>query len=264
MPFGHTPTTLISLRNFAPIFFMWPSRNPCDRPSVAPDFIARWMFSNSCVIAASEMRHSTRSELRTMSSISPAVPLSVVKPTLAASANDLLFLRSPMTTLMPRRSSESRRFCACAGPCELHPRTAVCLTPLRASARSGNLSRPPTTTSSVVRASLIDFVPNTLVRLGFMAMSPRLVKFHSEGQSIPTNPREPYNIDVRGAIVGNPEEGGSFDFCPKTCYCGEYESPVEDLSKARQVDRKAVFDARARVRLRQQVHQDAPESDQMH
>src|SRR3989338_315207 len=42
-----------------------------------------------------------------------------------------------------------------------------------------------------------------------------------------------------------------FDFCPRTWYCGAYESPVEDVSKAWQMDRKAIFDPRPRVRLRQ-------------
>src|SRR2546428_4957101 len=36
MPLGHTAITLMFDGHLAPTFFMWPSRKPCDRPSVAP------------------------------------------------------------------------------------------------------------------------------------------------------------------------------------------------------------------------------------
>ncbi len=64
--------------------------------------------------------------------ISPSVPFSSVKPALRASAIDALPARRPTFTLMPVPASESRRFCACAGPCEPQPMTPICLTPANA------------------------------------------------------------------------------------------------------------------------------------
>ena len=61
----------------------------------------------------------TRSDSRITSNISPSVPLSSVKPAArAASASSDEPSRRPTLTLMPVPSSESRRFCAWAGPCE--------------------------------------------------------------------------------------------------------------------------------------------------
>ena len=70
--------------------------------------------------------------------ISPSVPFSSVKPALRASAIDELPARRPTFTLMPVPSSESRRFCACAGPCDPQPMTPICLTPANALGSSGN------------------------------------------------------------------------------------------------------------------------------
>eukprot|EP00959_Pyramimonas_sp_CCMP1952_P139951 2928754-Pyramimonas_sp.AAC.1 len=50
MPLGATSTTLMSLRNSAPSFFMMPRRKPWLRPRVAPGFIAARMrgYSSAC------------------------------------------------------------------------------------------------------------------------------------------------------------------------------------------------------------------------
>ena len=83
------------------------------------------------------------------SNISPSVPFSSVKPALRASAIDELPARRPTLTLMPVPSSESRRFCACAGPCEPQPMTPICLMPSNALGSSGSRWRPPLTICSV-------------------------------------------------------------------------------------------------------------------
>ena len=67
---------------------------------------------------------------RITSYISPRVPLALVKPTASASFIDDEPSRSPTLTLMPVPSSDSRRFCACAGPCDDQPMTPICLMPV--------------------------------------------------------------------------------------------------------------------------------------
>src|SRR6185436_6165597 len=74
---------------------------------------------------------------------------SSLNPALRASAIELDPPRRPTFTLIPVPSSESRRFCACAGPCEPQPITPICLTPANAFASSGNRCRPPLTICSL-------------------------------------------------------------------------------------------------------------------
>ena len=84
MPLGQTPMTLMLAGNLAPTLLMWPSRKPCDRPSVAPGLRFSKTFSYTSACAASEISSSTRSDSRITSNISPRVPLSRVKPALRA------------------------------------------------------------------------------------------------------------------------------------------------------------------------------------
>ena len=82
MPLGQTAMTLMFAGNFAPTFFMCPSRKPWDSPSVAPGRMASSTLPNSSAWAASEMRSNTRSDSRTTASISPRVPFCSVNPAL--------------------------------------------------------------------------------------------------------------------------------------------------------------------------------------
>jgi hypothetical protein len=82
---------------------------------------------------------------RITSYISPKVPLALVKPTASASFIDDEPSRRPTLTLMPVPSSDSRRFCAWAGPCEDQPMTPICLMPSNALGSSLKRSRPPLT-----------------------------------------------------------------------------------------------------------------------
>ena len=70
--------------------------------------------------------------------ISPSVPLSFVKPTASACFIDAEPSRRPTLTLMFEPSSDSRRFCACAGPCDDQPMTPIREMPSNARGRSGN------------------------------------------------------------------------------------------------------------------------------
>ena len=70
--------------------------------------------------------------------ISPSVPLSFVNPTASACFIEAEPSRRPTLTRMPEPSSDSRRFCACAGPCEDQPMTPIWETPSNAFGRSGN------------------------------------------------------------------------------------------------------------------------------
>ena len=73
--------------------------------------------------------------------ISPSVPFCSVKPASRGRRIEDEPSRSPIFTLMSVPSSESRRFCACAGPCEPQPITPICLTPSNALGSSGSDSR---------------------------------------------------------------------------------------------------------------------------
>ena len=75
-----------------------------------------------------------------------------LSPAASASAHDDDPSRRPTTTSMPVPSSESRRFCAWAGPCEPQPITPMRLMPAKASGSFGNRWRPPLTTVSLVPA----------------------------------------------------------------------------------------------------------------
>ena len=159
MPFGQTAITLMFAGNFSPAVSRYPSRKPCDRPSVEPGFSASKICLCSCACAASEMRRMVRSSPRMTSNMSPSVPSFSVKPAARASAIDSEPLRKPTTTLMPVPSSDSRRFCACAGPCEPQPMTPICLMPASAFGSRLNRCRPPrrklssTPSSSIVSTS---------------------------------------------------------------------------------------------------------------
>ena len=96
------------------------------------------------------------------SNISPSVPFSSVKPAAAASFIEDEPSRRPTLTLMPVPSSESRRFCAWAGPCDPQPMTPICLMPAKALGSSGNRWRPPATMVSSRSAILTTRVSNTL------------------------------------------------------------------------------------------------------
>jgi hypothetical protein len=135
--------------SFAPTFLRCPIRNPCDSPSVDPGRSASNTFEYSSPCAASEISSSEMSDSLITANISPSVPLSSEKPALRASAIEPDPPRSPTFTLIPVPSSESRRFCACAGPCDPHPMTPICLTPAKAFESSGNRCRPPLTICSL-------------------------------------------------------------------------------------------------------------------
>jgi hypothetical protein len=91
------------------------------------------------------MSSTTRSLLEMMSNTSPRVPLDLEKPQASASVQEGESARRPMETLTSRPASakESRMFWAWAGACEPQPMTPTCLTPAKAPASLGNLSRPP-------------------------------------------------------------------------------------------------------------------------
>ena len=99
---------------------------------------------------------------RITSYISPSVPFSLVKPTAAASFIEDEPSRRPTLTRMPEPSSDSRRFCAWAGPCDDQPMTPICLMPSKALGSSGNRWRPPATMVSSRSAILTTRVSNTL------------------------------------------------------------------------------------------------------
>jgi hypothetical protein len=82
---------------------------------------------------------------RMTSYISPSVPLALVKPTASASFIEDEPSRRPTLTRMPVPSSDSRRFCAWAGPWEDQPITPICLMPSNALGSSGKRFRPPAT-----------------------------------------------------------------------------------------------------------------------
>ncbi len=149
MPFGQTAMTLMLAGSLAPTFFRWPSRKPCDRPSVAPGRRLSNTRGKSSPWAASEISSRTMSDSLMTANISPSVPFASVKPALRASSIEPEPARRPILTLMPVPSSESRRFWACAGPCEPQPITPICLTPAKALGSSGNRWRPPLTICSV-------------------------------------------------------------------------------------------------------------------
>ena len=94
--------------------------------------------------------------------MSPSVPLALVKPTASASFIDDDPSRRPTLTLMPDPSSDSRRFWACAGPCEDQPMTPICLMPSKALGSSGKRFRPPATMVSSRSAILTVRVSKTL------------------------------------------------------------------------------------------------------
>mmetsp|Transcript_37732 Transcript_37732/g.63507 ORF Transcript_37732/g.63507 Transcript_37732/m.63507 type:complete len:302 (+) Transcript_37732:1106-2011(+) len=163
MPLGATSTTLMSLRNSAPSFFMIPSRKPCDRPRVAPGFIAARMRGYMSACAPSEMSSITRSLSAITSNTSPMA--SGLKPHASASATDLEPARRPTFMLMssPAASMESRMFCAWAGPWDPQPMTPMVLMFLNASDSRGNKVRPPRTMYSVSPAITTASFSNTLV-----------------------------------------------------------------------------------------------------
>ena len=70
--------------------------------------------------------------------ISPSVPPSFVKPTASACFIDAEPSRRPTLTLMFEPSSDSRRFWACAGPCDDQPMTPTWEIPSNARGRIGN------------------------------------------------------------------------------------------------------------------------------
>src|SRR5258708_10489156 len=77
--------------------------------------------------------------------ISPNVQVARLKPTDSASGIEDDPSRRPTLTLIPVPSRESRKFFACAGPCDDQPMTPICLMPSSACGSSGNRSRPPRT-----------------------------------------------------------------------------------------------------------------------
>src|SRR5260370_25384635 len=94
--------------------------------------------------------------------ISPSVPASLVKPTAAASFIEDEPSRRPTFTRRPVPSSDWRRFCACAGPCDDQPMTPICRMPSKALVSKGNRWRPPATMVSSRSAILTTRVSNTL------------------------------------------------------------------------------------------------------
>ena len=93
--------------------------------------------------------------------ISPSVPSPFVNPTASAAFIDAEPSRSPTLTLMFEPSSDSRRFWACAGPCDDQPMTPIREIPSKALGRTGNRCRPPATMVSSRSASLMVRVSNT-------------------------------------------------------------------------------------------------------
>ena len=70
--------------------------------------------------------------------ISPRVPSSFLNPTASASFIEAEPSRSPTVTRMSEPSSDSRRFWACAGPCDDQPMTPIRDMPSKALGRRGN------------------------------------------------------------------------------------------------------------------------------
>mmetsp|Transcript_29706 Transcript_29706/g.62495 ORF Transcript_29706/g.62495 Transcript_29706/m.62495 type:complete len:201 (+) Transcript_29706:1039-1641(+) len=161
MPFGATMTTLTSLGKSSPIDSRWPRRKPCERPNVVPGLRAAKIFLYSETQAPSEMRQSTISDSEMVEYISPSVPFFSSKPAARAKSIEDDPGRRPTFTLISVPSRDSRRFCACAGPCEPHPITPICFTPLSAFGKSGNRLRPPLTTCSVESCMVISSIGKT-------------------------------------------------------------------------------------------------------
>src|SRR5262249_11439757 len=69
----------------------------------------------------------------------------------------------PTLTLISVPAKESRKFCACAGPCEDQPITPICRMPANALGSSGKRCRPPRTIYSSVSARRIFSFSNIFV-----------------------------------------------------------------------------------------------------
>ena len=93
--------------------------------------------------------------------ISPSVPSSFVNPAASASFIEAEPSRNPTVTRMSEPSSDSRRFRACAGPCDDQPMTPIREMPPNALGRRGNRWRPPATMVSSRSASRMVRVSNT-------------------------------------------------------------------------------------------------------
>jgi hypothetical protein len=83
------------------------------------------------------------------------VPAAAVNPAFSAPAIERDPARNPTLTRMPLPASDSRKFCACAGPCDDQPMTPICLMPEKACGNSGNRWRPPRTIVSLVLPRVI-------------------------------------------------------------------------------------------------------------
>jgi hypothetical protein len=88
-------------------------------------------------------RRRTMSDSEMTLYISPRVPLASVKPQASAALAEAEPGRSPIFTLMPVPSTDSRKFCACAGPWLPHPITPTCLIPSSADGSLLKRWRPP-------------------------------------------------------------------------------------------------------------------------
>mmetsp|Transcript_710 Transcript_710/g.1857 ORF Transcript_710/g.1857 Transcript_710/m.1857 type:complete len:203 (+) Transcript_710:1119-1727(+) len=154
MPLGAQRTTSTLAGKVSCTASRCPRRKPCERPSVELGLSTLKTFLYSSTHAASEMSSSVKSDSLITLYISPSVPFASVKPASRASFIDDEPSRRPTLTVMPEPSSDSRKFCACAGPCEPQPITPICFTPASAAGSLGKRLRPPRTICSVWSANV--------------------------------------------------------------------------------------------------------------